>query len=482
MNIIYRHRHLFMSQNRQNQPLAVASQSTPSSNKIITNANPYINTRDMASVSGLCSKAQCKRAWHEEEEDDFATIAANKMEDAATVGTAESSFSEYVKPPHPPAKLPPPKYKAWLVLYFSVYMTNWAIGVSGFIPWIQNELLLSANTALFFQLFLLVWVLLYAGTDVIVFLLRVKINGEWYGLGRWMENPARVGWVHKHKKNLPMELLGILITVLEDGFSMFNAPPTKADGRTKSTYESSNPHLQTVLKIEYKIRNDALDDYKAWRKDLYRAMDIPTRPGLLFIDHATVEASDTSTLQRIYLTFATVDDLNSYIASPIRERLMRRLRPLLHYSDISHSIHQQHNALVDLAGQQGQLEPPRPAPKWKVFVIIMIALFSTVLLFNETSPWYWEQWGLDAAPPAAQRAVDNAVTTFVSFYMATPLLTMVFSHWMVKECDERETQHEPWRTLNEGFSSIWAKIVVVVVFYGSCVASAVLQRVASRGG
>ena len=104
-------------------------------------------------------------------------------------------------------------------------------------------------------------------------------------------------------------------------------------------------------------------------------MDIKPRPRLIEVDrHEIPQEHEPTVLQRIYITFESTGYLNEYMASPVRERLMRRLRPLL-VSDLVQSI-QHSNAFHDLTGQQGQSTADRPL--WKVWWITVMALYMTV--------------------------------------------------------------------------------------------------------
>lgn len=405
-------------------------------------------------------------------------------DEAVTVLDDDSSFVEYVAPSSPTTKRPPPKYKAFGVISILVYLTLWVVELSKLVPWLQEKLRLSSRSTIFLQLCLVVFVLLYAGLDVVVFLLRIKLNGKWYGLGSWMGNTDRVRWVHEYT-NVWVEMLAIFITVMEDGFGMFNTPAGGAPASPVSKpveasscpYECGDPYCPVTLKIEYRIQREKTDQYNDWRKDLMRAMNIPSRPGLLSVNHSSIVDDVTSTagvehpsvLQRVYLTFASIDHLNSYTTSPVRERLMRRLRPLLHTeaNGIVQELRQRINPLGDLARLQSPSEAPPAAPvKWKVWWITVLSLYITVLFLNATTPWYLEHWEISSnVHERIESLITVVCTTFLSSYVTTPFLTLLFSHWM-QDRPKEPTMREPWRTLEEGFSAVWMQFLLVVVFYG----------------
>ena len=113
------------------------------------------------------------------------------IEDGDSMVVDEKFFVDYVVPT-PPSTKPPPKYKSWIVVLSLVYPTLWIMTLSGFTTWLVDTFRLHLNTAIFIQLCLVVFVLIYAGVDVVVFFCRVKIRDEWYGLGRLMADPYRV--------------------------------------------------------------------------------------------------------------------------------------------------------------------------------------------------------------------------------------------------------------------------------------------------
>jgi hypothetical protein len=58
-------------------------------------------------------------------------------------------------------------------------------------------------------------------------------------------------------------------------------------------------------------------------------------------------------------------------------------------------------------------------------------------------------------------------TTGTSFELFQQLLIMQFSHWLQRKPRKQGEEREPWRTLNDGIESIWIKLLITVVFFGS---------------
>lgn len=395
---------------------------------------------------------------------------AEALEEGLQASTEAGSFVEYVAPPKPSVRRPP-KYKAWIVILVLVYLTRWALELSDFFPWLGETGRLSTNTLIVLQLCLVVFVLMYAGVDVVAHFLRIRVRGEWYGLGRWMSDTSRVQWVHEYN-NIVVETIGVVISVLEDGFGMFDVPSqgTTVSSEKPCQYDCPDANGQVVLKIEYKIRKDKVVQYRAWRRELKRAMAFSSRPGLLRSDrNADRDEDDPSITQRVYLTFSSIDYLNEYMTSPVRERLMRRLQPLLqHNSEVTQAIQQ--NAFADLAGLQGCDVPTRQPPKWKVWWITVLSYYGSTLFLNSAMPFYFERWSQIFLHDRLQSLVLVFLTTFSSSYMVTPFLTMTFAHWMQAKSAKIST-HEPWRTLDEGIQSIALKTLFLVAFFGSCIVS-----------
>lgn len=98
----------------------------------------------------------------------------------------------------------------------------------------------------------------------------------------------------------------------------------------------------------------------------------------------------------------------------------------------------------------------------------VVGLWFTILITNATViGYYFDAWGLDGAQIRAEAFVRVLFNTFMNTYVMTPFLMMIFGNWL-KRVDLEGDDHEPWRTLNDGFRTIWGKLILFLAYFGSC--------------
>ncbi|KAL7574371.1 hypothetical protein ACA910_008472 [Epithemia clementina (nom. ined.)] len=377
------------------------------------------------------------------------------------------SFVDYTPPPSQTVK-PPAKYKLWLMVLKCVFFADWFTYEAKLGPWLQNNFRLSFNGALFVVLALIVASLVFVAFELLAFCVRFKYKGEWYGIEKWMKQP-RIQWVHEYE-NFPCELLAGLVVILEDGFAIFDAPrPTKPESPSPKLFygtESDDEH-EVILKIENRIKPGKDEEYLRLKDRLLKT-SFHSRPGLVDVKTEISLDSENSNLYTVYLTFTSIDFLNTFMMSPVRARLVRNLQPLLS-TPTSVQLQKKRvlpDAFTDLCAQQGRSAPKRPPKKWKVWWLTTVGLYFVVLVTNATlTQHYFEEWGLNDAHIRARSAVRVIFNTWLNTYILTPFMTLIFGNWLKRREDEHSAR-EPWRTLNDGFSSIYSKFAVFLLFYG----------------
>lgn len=396
----------------------------------------------------------------------------NDIEEGKTPDpTDDGIFVDYIPPP--PLPLPPPaKYKLWLMVFVCVYISEWLSSEAGYLLWLREDLRLSFDGALFIVLGSIVSVLLYGGIDILVFVGRVKINGEWRGLSSWMKQP-RIKWVYEYENSF-VDLAAMLVGVLEDGFGMFTVPPPN-DKKSRKAFEckSLSPNQPVMLRIENRVRPDKIKEYQEWRQHVVQ-MGCHARPGMTKVKSESTPEGDYYVT---YFTFSSVDYLNDFMTSPVRERLVRNLQPLLetpsHIQLLKNRVLP--DAFTDLCNQQGHQVPKRLPKKWKVCLLTTLGLFLVLQFTRSTLPHYYGEWKLDDTHIRVESIVTVFINTFLNSYVMTPFMTMLFGHWLKRSQDEQGDQREPWRTLNDGFTSIWSKLAFCSVFYVGCALAWILK-------
>ena len=123
------------------------------------------------------------------------------------------------------------------------------------------------------------------------------------------------------------------------------------------------------------------------------------------------------------------------------------------------------DTFTDLVTRQGEGVPTLLPKKWKVFWLSTIGLWIVILLRDMILPHYLEKWGLNDSPEWVQMFVELVIAFASNAYVMTPFLMMLFSEWMRRKEDEKDTE-EPWRTLNDGIPYLWQKIVIVAAYCG----------------
>ena len=425
------------------------------------------------------------------------TRTASISDDTDIEESLALSFVDYT--PHPEAKvLPPAKYKLWLIIFVLVYFANWVSGEAEFIDFIQFDGWLSPEASLFLRLAVVVFVLVYSTLDLVIALFTVKTKkGKEYGIGPWLKQPRIVFFYHH--ENIVFEIMARIVHVLEDGFSMFDAPPSP----TKATldppsFDCPNKSCVTTLRIEHHINPDKIDDYRKWVARIQNA--VKEQNGLLGVeakkiqrewdeeqgkvkvaeeDPSTEEESQPPvTIHVVYAKFKHIDYLNSWLFSPRRKALMKALKPLLVEPDV---LQIQNNRVLpdcfsDLWARQGQTAPKKPPRKWKVWWLTVVALYITIRWTGSFMPYYFEHWGLTDADIRLERLVSVFISTFLNSYMMTPLLLFIFDHWLHHIDVEIQNTREPWKTLDTGFTSTWPKVLLTFAFYGGCTMALLVKR------
>lgn len=393
---------------------------------------------------------------------------------------SSTSFVDYV-PPVAVKIVPPAKYKLWLIVFVLVYVAQLVMAGASFFNLLRLNGWLSPSGSQCLLLGIVVGVMVFAGADILVAVLTIRMGKTTYGLGAWLKQP-RAKWMY-HYDNFVVDCIAGVIRIFEDGFAMFDAPPLpKAKAPPPREFQCVNEACETVLKIEHHINPDKINEYRRWLKKIdaaaayARGLIKMEKTGILDSNEIDEEMSkhlgvkspeDDSRLQVVYLTFANIDFLNEWMTSPRRQTLIDALQPILLTPDVV-KIQEDRvlpDAFTELLTRQGEGVPERPPKKWKVWWLTTVALNLTVSWTNAFLPYYYEQWNLQE--PRLQGLVATLLSTFLNSYVLTPLLLFLFSYWIKRQECEVERK-EPWRTLEDGIQWFWLKALITFAFYGGC--------------
>jgi len=448
---------------------------------------------------------------------DETTITAS-----ATTSMDSYDFVDYT-PPTQAKILPPAKYKLCLLIDVLVLLAVWLADEANVIESLMFRGWLSPQAALFLFLVITVFVLTYGALDLFVAIFTFRIIGSnkqprIIGIGAWLKAP-RSTWMYRYQ-NFLVEVVAIVIRILEDGFRMFDAPPCQNDKATFKPAPSKNPCVngettegcrQKVLKIEHRICPTKIKEYQQWEeriaklvsecaigligfekqtytmgKDGNRAassslgqdevssmLSITGQDGSthLAVDPGSAEKQQNNLpgiLQVIKLTFQDIDCLNEWMVLPRRKFLMDDLQPFLVVPDVIQIRLERElpDAFTDLLIRQGESVPNRPPLKWKVSWLTTIALYISIQWVDSFMEHYYQFWGLDQAHPRILDLVNVPIVVAVNTYILVPLLLFFFDHWVKRTEVEAKVTKEPWRTVYDGFSSIWWKLLLTAAYYG----------------
>lgn len=379
------------------------------------------------------------------------------------------SFVDYV-PPEETVKAPA-KYKLWLLVLVCVYLAEWAGSKAELNRILQRTFHLSENGTVLVSLILLVPVLMYGALDLITEFCRIKIGEHDYGVEQWLKQP-RTTWTHR-SNNFLLVSLRTIIGILEDGFTMFNSrrPPSvprrfeSSDADEDGDDEGNSEPSEVFCRIVCHIKPDKIEEYFHWKKRMNDRLCNSNFPG---INSVVTIVNHEMDIYTTHISFSSIDTLNNYLVSPVRARLMKKLRPLLILPTIV-QLRQARvlpDALTDLAHKQGDSLPDKHPMKWKVWTLSTIGLWVTLMLCNATLPFYLEQWGLSTSHPRVKAFISVGFVTFFNTYLMSPFLAMIFGDWLVRGEPTELDKLEPWRTLNDGMQSPWSKALLVLVYYG----------------
>jgi antibiotic biosynthesis monooxygenase (ABM) superfamily enzyme len=421
--------------------------------------------------------------------------------------TTTTTFVDYV-PPKTVEILPPAKYKLWLIVFVLVYIASWLAAEAELLQLFRSGGWLSPGATEFIMLACIVFVLIYTTLDLVTTNLFAFQMGDKksYGIGPWLKQP-RAKWPYKYNHFLA-ELCAGIIKILEDGFAIFDGPPETKGHSTELKHFSCPKHdCRTILKIEHRVNPEKIEEYNLWKekvrgalKHAHGLLDVqrydydnesidglendvtdvemgpPPTPQIPNDEAAEMSPSKKSHLRIIVATFANVDYLNEWMLSRRRQVLIEELQPLLVQPDVVQTQKDRKlpDAFTDLLTRQGQAVPQLPPKKWKVWWLTTVALFVTKQWADSFLPYYHEQWGLDQTHERLRGLVDTMIITLLNSYVMTPLMLFFFDPWVKRQACER-TEKEPWKTLEDGFTSIWWKVFLTLALYGGCSVAWILR-------
>ncbi|KAL9189296.1 hypothetical protein ACHAXT_011786 [Thalassiosira profunda] len=413
---------------------------------------------------------------------------------AAVKSAAAPIFVDYVPPDQPPDVRPPARYKLSFIVYCHNVVADIFADKAGLRDFLTFGGWFSPGLALFLQVAIIVCTLVFGTLDAFTRIFTFERRGKLYGVGAWLKRD-RSTWLLRYS-NVFAETLLCIVRILEDGFAMFNAPKNNKPEESR-LFQCGN-RQPVELRVEHGIDPAKMDEYEQW---VQRVEEVSSRyaHGLISVtrnyeQHISVRSGqsegdsngggasrdieslgvsadadlDGAVLISTTLRFEDIDALNEWMVSPRRKVLMADLKGMLVVpnAELIRLSRDLPDAFTDLLSLQGRPVPREPPKKWKVWWIAVISRFIAIHWVAAMLNYYFQFWGMD--DPSLQRLVSVAASVFLNSYILLPLLSRLFEPWMRRKRHEKVETKEPWKTLNEGFGSLWWKCLLTLTYFGGC--------------
>jgi antibiotic biosynthesis monooxygenase (ABM) superfamily enzyme len=147
--------------------------------------------------------------------------------------------------------LPPPKYRLWLLIWFSVFMAVLVTHEAGVMPALMHGGWLDFELALFIMLVLVVHVLIYACVPCIIGLRLGPLSvANWMRSPRWTpKKPPSGAWA---VTVFAYELTSSAMATLSDGVELFaSEPPAPPDASLTQRIHHLEGHVRALKKANY---------------------------------------------------------------------------------------------------------------------------------------------------------------------------------------------------------------------------------------
>jgi len=176
----------------------------------------------------------------------------------------------------------------------------------------------------------------------------------------------------------------------------------------------------------------------------------------------------------IKLVFHNMDDLNQWLACREREITLKQIKPLLMKPHVMtlQDARKLPDLFTDMVVPQGFGTPDHLPKKWKVANVTIVGFWIQFVLNTVWWPHYSNIWfdgqsqlGMAGGKYPGMLALDLALLVAMFMYLTEPCLMYLFAPWLLRKKTEMDTQ-EPWRTLNDGFTSRWVQGILTIAFFG----------------
>ncbi|WP_136656702.1 antibiotic biosynthesis monooxygenase [Nitratireductor sp. XY-223] len=201
--------------------------------------------------------------------------------------------------------------------------------------------------------------------------------------------------------------------LLDEAETMIGAPISKqviADAGTSTA--------PVTVVISQLVKPECTDDYIQWRKEMDRAV----RPFAGFRSSETIAPVEGVQDEWVLIyRFDSTPQLEAWLNSDIRKKMLERAEPFFERVD----FHRVGRGFEDWFGNaSGETTDGRP-PQWKMAMIILLALYPTIMLLTLFLLPQIAGW-----PRAYAVFVSNVCSVLFLTWVAMPAVTRLFRPWL----------------------------------------------------
>ncbi|MFO1414030.1 MAG: hypothetical protein U1F10_09035 [Burkholderiales bacterium] len=241
----------------------------------------------------------------------------------------------------------------------------------------------------------------YAGREVVP--PQTEGLGEWLFVTRFETLADAVAW---RRGAACAQLRADIADALEiDGYA-------ELAGEAAARFHVENSVTEVIIE---EVRAGCEDRYRAWSSRMEEAQaKLPGYQGGYTQPPPTGSRHWTTLLR-----FATVDDLNRWLASPERQALLREAAPLVERA-IAHRVNTAFPGWAPTDAASG-----KPPPDWKTTMLVLLGLYPIVAI--EIA---WLMQHLAGLKPAVAGFIGNAISVTLVAYGTMPLLVRWMGWWL----------------------------------------------------
>jgi hypothetical protein len=223
--------------------------------------------------------------------------------------------------------------------------------------------------------------------------------GEWLVVYRFVDGSSLEGWLSSATRQ----------ELLNEGAALF-------EGEAREQIVAGVPaHDEVRVVSSYRLRDGVQSEHLLFHQ---RVLDqLQGFPG--FIRREILDAVDGVQSETVVmLTFDSRSNLIAWMDSPEREAALSELHALT-VGELTTSV------VGGFAGWFPSTEDAASTPKWKQAIVVLIALYPTVIVTSQVGSWFWPELNIYVAI-----FVGNVISIAILTWFLMPVLTHRLRSWL----------------------------------------------------